>query len=76
MLHTMRCTHGSNNEILSEWDPGCEVTSHFKGTYATQSTLFASTCINFNATNTHIAKTMTHIILHVTQLVRKINNLY
>ena len=21
-LHTMRCAHGSSNEILSEWDPG------------------------------------------------------
>ena len=22
MLHTMRCVHGSINEILMEWDPG------------------------------------------------------
>ena len=42
---------------------------HFKATYATQSTPFASTCINFNPTNTHIAKPMTHIFLHITQLV-------
>ena len=47
-------------------DGGCEVMSHFKATYATQSTLFDSTHINFNATTTHIAKPMTHLFLHVT----------
>ena len=31
VLHTMRCVHGSKNEILSEWDPGPTYAVHNPG---------------------------------------------